>query len=113
MSSKEGKKKEVERAVFGKSDEEREGKNAPVNFFLFDFSEIFICYMEFFGRYASPSLAFCLKKPEQKPVHEYLSAQGRFRRLDEEQIDYIQKEVDKRRKDLLERDGKKLFLVGL
>lgn len=50
------------------------------------------------------------RRPEQKPVREYLSAQGRFRRLDETQIDYIQGEVDKRRKDLLERDGKKLFL---
>lgn len=50
------------------------------------------------------------RRPEQKPVTEYLSAQGRFRRLSEEQIDYIQGEVDRRRKDLLERDGKKVFL---
>jgi pyruvate ferredoxin oxidoreductase beta subunit len=50
------------------------------------------------------------RRPEQKPVTEYLSAQGRFRRLSEEQIDYIQSEVDRRRKELMERDGKKVFL---
>jgi pyruvate ferredoxin oxidoreductase beta subunit len=50
------------------------------------------------------------RRPEQKPVTEYLSTQGRFRRLSEKQIEYIQSEVDQRRKDLLDRDGKKVFL---
>ncbi len=50
------------------------------------------------------------RKPEQKPVTEYLSAQGRFRRLSEEQLGYIQGEVDARRKTLLENDGKRINL---
>jgi pyruvate ferredoxin oxidoreductase beta subunit len=49
------------------------------------------------------------RKPKQRPVTEYLSAQGRFRRLTPEQIKYIQDQTDSRRKGLLEREGKKLF----
>jgi pyruvate ferredoxin oxidoreductase beta subunit len=50
------------------------------------------------------------RRPEQKPVTEYLNAQGRFRRLAQDQIEFIQGETDKRREDLLDKDGKKLFL---
>jgi pyruvate/2-oxoacid:ferredoxin oxidoreductase beta subunit len=49
------------------------------------------------------------RKAEAKPVNEYLSAQGRFRRLSEEQIAYIQSEVDAKRDDLLAQDGKKII----
>jgi pyruvate ferredoxin oxidoreductase beta subunit len=49
------------------------------------------------------------RKAEAKPVTEYLSAQGRFRRLTEEQIAYVQSEVDKKRDDLLGNDGKKII----
>ena len=46
------------------------------------------------------------RKMEAKPVTEYLSTQGRFRRLSKEQIAYIQSEVDKKKNDLLAQDGK-------
>ena len=49
------------------------------------------------------------RKAEAKPVNEYLSAQGRFRRLSEEQIAYIQSEVDNKRDDLLAQDGKTII----
>jgi len=42
-------------------------------------------------------------------VNEYLSAQGRFRRLSEEQIAYIQGEVDEKRDDMMAQDGKKII----
>jgi len=50
------------------------------------------------------------RKPEQKPVTEYLKAQGRFRRLSEEQIEYIQTTVDERRMNLLAMEGKRITL---
>ena len=50
------------------------------------------------------------RKPEQKPVTEYLKAQGRFRRLSEEQIEYIQTTVDERRTNLLAMEGKRITL---
>jgi len=50
------------------------------------------------------------RKPEQKPVEKYLQTQGRFRRLSQEQIGFIQKTVDDRRKTLLEKDGKSIVL---
>jgi len=50
------------------------------------------------------------RKPEQKPVPEYLKAQGRFRRLSEEQIEYIQTTVDERRMNLLAMEGKRITL---
>lgn len=50
------------------------------------------------------------RKPEQKPVSEYLSAQGRFRRLSDAQKEYLQRRVDERRAELLEKDGKKVYL---
>jgi len=50
------------------------------------------------------------RKPEQKPVTEYLKAQGRFRRLTEEQIEYIQTTVDERRMNLLAMEGKRITL---
>ena len=50
------------------------------------------------------------KKPEQKPVEEYLKPQGRFRRLSQEQIDFIQSEIEDKRKTLLENDGKKIVI---
>ena len=49
------------------------------------------------------------RKAEAKPVQEYLSAQGRFRRLSEDKINYVQDEVDKKRDDLLANDGKKVI----
>ena len=49
------------------------------------------------------------RKAEAKPVQEYLKAQGRFRQLTEEQISYVQGEVDKKRDDLLNNDGKKVI----
>ena len=48
-------------------------------------------------------------KPEHKPVQEYLNAQGRFRRLTDEQVEFIQKQVDTERKRLLESDGKSIL----
>jgi len=50
------------------------------------------------------------RKPEQKPVTEYLKAQGRFRRLSEEQIEYVQTTVDERRINLLDMEGKRITL---
>jgi pyruvate ferredoxin oxidoreductase beta subunit len=49
------------------------------------------------------------RKAEAKPVTEYLTAQGRFRRLTEDQIAYVQSEVDSKRDDLLSNDGKKII----
>jgi pyruvate ferredoxin oxidoreductase beta subunit len=50
------------------------------------------------------------RKPEQKPVTEYLKAQGRFRRLSEDQIEYVQATVDERRMNLLAMEGKRITL---
>ena len=50
------------------------------------------------------------RKPEQKPVTEYLKAQGRFRRLSEEQVEYVQTTVDERRTNLLAMEGKRITL---
>jgi len=49
-------------------------------------------------------------KPKQKPVEEYLKAQGRFRRLSEDQIKFVQSEVDTRRRRLLENEGKNILI---
>ena len=49
------------------------------------------------------------RRPEQKPVTEYLKAQGRFRGLSQDQINYIQDEVDKKRLDMLENNSKKII----
>lgn len=49
-------------------------------------------------------------KPEQKPITEYLSAQGRFRQMKPEHVEYLQKEIDSKRISLLESNGRKLFL---
>jgi pyruvate ferredoxin oxidoreductase beta subunit len=49
------------------------------------------------------------RRPEQKPVTEYLNTQRRFRRLNDDQKEYLQKQIDERRKELLEKDGKKIF----
>ncbi len=50
------------------------------------------------------------RKPEQKPVTEYLKAQGRFRRLNDEQVEYVQATVDERRMNLLAMEGKRITL---
>ena len=50
------------------------------------------------------------RKPEQKPITEYLKAQGRFRRLSEEQTEYVQATVDERRTNLLAMEGKRITL---
>ena len=47
-------------------------------------------------------------KPKQKPVEEYLKAQNRFKHLTEEQITYIQKQVDLYKKWLLEHEGQQI-----
>jgi pyruvate ferredoxin oxidoreductase beta subunit len=49
-------------------------------------------------------------KPEQKPITEYLSAQGRFRQMKPEHVEYLQKEIDSKRISLLESNGRRLFL---
>ncbi|UCH57434.1 MAG: pyruvate synthase subunit beta [Candidatus Bathyarchaeota archaeon] len=49
-------------------------------------------------------------KPRQRPVEDYLKAQNRFRHLTDEQIQYIQGEVDRKRERLLEFDGKRIIL---
>jgi pyruvate/2-oxoacid:ferredoxin oxidoreductase beta subunit len=49
------------------------------------------------------------RKTEAKPVQEYLKTQGRFRQLSENQVNYIQGEVDKKRDDLLANEGKKII----
>ena len=48
------------------------------------------------------------RRSEAKPVREYLKAQGRFRHLTEEQIAYVQAQVDAKREDLLVNDGKRI-----
>ena len=48
------------------------------------------------------------RTPEQKPVREYLKAQGRFRHLSEEQLEFIQSEVDRKREELIAKDGTKI-----
>jgi pyruvate ferredoxin oxidoreductase beta subunit len=50
------------------------------------------------------------RKPEQKPVTEYLKAQGRFRGLKDQQVEHIQAEVDARMKNLIAQEGKSLTL---
>ena len=47
-----------------------------------------------------------VKPKERLPVAEYLRTQGRFRQLDEDQIKYIQTNVDKMWEDLIYMDGK-------
>jgi len=49
-------------------------------------------------------------RSEQKPVKEYIDAQGRFKGMSQEQIDILQRETDARRKNLLDSNGKKLFI---
>ncbi len=49
-------------------------------------------------------------KPRQRPVEDYLKAQNRFRHLTEDQIRYIQDQIDTRRKRLLENEGKRIIL---
>ncbi len=49
-------------------------------------------------------------KPKQKPIEEYLKAQGRFRQLSEEQIKFVQSEIDTRRRRLLENEGKNIVI---
>jgi len=48
-------------------------------------------------------------KPKQRPVEEYLRTQGRFRRLSQEQIEFIQRQVDAERRRLLKFDGKSII----
>jgi len=49
-------------------------------------------------------------KPKQKPVEDYLKSQNRFRHLTDDQIQFIQSEVDEKREMLLEYDGKKIII---
>ena len=47
-------------------------------------------------------------KPKQKPVEDYLKSQNRFRHLTDDQIQWIQGNVDEKRGMLLEYDGTEL-----
>ena len=49
-------------------------------------------------------------RKEAKPIKEYLDAQQRFKVMKAEQVEWLQKETNKRHEDLLARDGKQLFL---
>ena len=49
-------------------------------------------------------------KPKQRPVEDYLKAQNRFRHLTEDQMRFIQDQIDTRRKRLLENDGNRIIL---
>jgi pyruvate ferredoxin oxidoreductase beta subunit len=49
------------------------------------------------------------KQPKQKPIEEYLKPQGRFKQLNEKQINYIQNAVNEYKENLIENDGKKIF----
>jgi pyruvate/2-oxoacid:ferredoxin oxidoreductase beta subunit len=48
-------------------------------------------------------------KPKQIPLKDYFSMQGRFKQLSEEQLKEMQTYVDKKRKILLELDGKQII----
>ena len=49
-------------------------------------------------------------KPRQRPVEDYLKSQNRFRHLTDDQIQWIQANIDEKREILLEFDGKKIVL---
>jgi len=49
-------------------------------------------------------------KPKRRSIEDYLKAQNRFRHLTDDQIQYMQSEVDTRRQRLLENDGKRVIL---
>jgi pyruvate ferredoxin oxidoreductase beta subunit len=49
-------------------------------------------------------------KPKQKPVTEYIKVQNRFRHLTEDQIQFIQREIDTKRQRLVENDGKRVVI---
>jgi pyruvate ferredoxin oxidoreductase beta subunit len=49
-------------------------------------------------------------KPKQRPVVDYLKSQNRFRHLTDDQIQWIQGNVDEKREMLLENDGKKIII---
>ena len=56
-------------------------------------------------------LKFNQKIEDPKPVQEYLELQGRFRHLNEKEVEKIQKYVDERYEFLLSIEGKKVFDV--
>jgi pyruvate ferredoxin oxidoreductase beta subunit len=49
-------------------------------------------------------------KPKRRSIEDYLKAQNRFRHLTDDQIQYVQSEVNTKRQRLLENDGKKVIL---
>jgi pyruvate ferredoxin oxidoreductase beta subunit len=49
-------------------------------------------------------------KPTRSSIEDYLKAQNRFRHLTDDQIQYVQSEVNTKRQRLLENDGKKVIL---
>jgi len=51
-------------------------------------------------------------KPKRRPIEDYLKAQNRFRHLTDDQIQYIQNEIDTKRQRLLENDGKRVILYS-
>jgi pyruvate/2-oxoacid:ferredoxin oxidoreductase beta subunit len=58
-------------------------------------------------------LTITQKPTEKKPVEDYLMMQGRFKQLQPEQIEQIQKDVDSAWEYLLSIEGKKIFDVLL
>ena len=49
-------------------------------------------------------------KPKQKPIEDYLKTQNRFRHLTEDQIKYVQENINAKRERLLANDGKRVIL---
>jgi pyruvate ferredoxin oxidoreductase beta subunit len=49
-------------------------------------------------------------KPKQRPIEDYLKAQRRFRHLSDDQIKWLQDQIDAKREALLENDGKKFII---
>ncbi len=49
-------------------------------------------------------------KPKRRPIEDYLKVQNTFRHLTDDQIQYMQNEIDTKRQRLLENDGKRVIL---
>ncbi len=49
-------------------------------------------------------------KPKPRPIEDYLKTQRRFTHLSDEQIQFVQNEVDTKRQRLIENDGKRVVI---